>query len=90
MTDVDDAPREDDLPPGPIDGDPLASLEQDRYLRRILVAFVVVIVLLPLVALGGTLGSILLLPLLATCAFAAREAYRLRRSVRRHGDARGR
>lgn len=77
----DEVPRDDDL---------LAQLEQQRYLRRILVAFFVVVVLLPLVGLGGTIGAILLLPAMLAAGFAARDAYRLRRSVRRHGDARGR
>lgn len=83
-------PDDDGLPPRPLDDDPLAQLEQQRYLRRILVAFFVVVVLLPLVGLGGTLGAVLLLPALVAAGFAARDAYRLRRSVRRHGDARGR
>lgn len=66
------------------------AIYQHRELRRILAAFIVVIILMPIVALGGKAGMILLLPLLATAAFAARSAIRLRRSVRAQGDARGR
>lgn len=55
--------------------------EQRRHLRRILVAFVLVVVLLPLTFFGGAFW-LLLLPLLAVAGFAAREAVLLRRTVR--------
>lgn len=61
-----------------------AHAEQRTHLRRILVCFAVVVVLLPLAGLGDTLG-LLLLPMLAVAAYGLREAVRLRRSVRRYG-----
>lgn len=67
---------------------PLVALDQRRHLSRILAAFVVVVVLLPFAGLGGG-WSWLLLPLVVVAAFALREAIRLRRSVRTHGNAAG-
>jgi hypothetical protein len=55
--------------------------EQRRHLRRILVAFIAVVVLLPVVGLGGAFAW-LLLPLVVIAAFALREGIRLRRSAR--------
>ncbi len=86
-----------DLPPDPTEGRPVVppgppaeiALEQRALLRQILVAFVVVVLLLPLAGLGGAL-SWLLVPILVVAAFALRSAIRLRRSVRTHGAARGR
>jgi hypothetical protein len=69
--------------------DPLVALEQQRHLRRILGAFAVVVVLLPVVGFGGTIGAIVLVPAVVASLLAGREAVRLRRSVQRHGDARG-
>lgn len=63
-----------------------AHAAQRRHLRRILAAFVVVVVLLPLAGLGGALGW-LLVPILLVAALALREGIRLRRSVRRYGHA---
>lgn len=60
------------------------ALEQRGHLRRILFAFLVVVVLLPFAALGGA-WSLLLIPLLLVGAFGLREALALRRSVQRHG-----
>lgn len=60
---------------------------QSAHLRRIMLAFFAVVVLLPLAGLGGALGW-LLVPLLLVASFAVREAVRLRRSVRRHGAVR--
>lgn len=68
---------------------PLVALEQRRHLSRILRAFLVMVVLLPLAGLGGA-WSWLLLPLVVVAALALREAVRLRRSVRTHGAASGR
>lgn len=65
------------------------AIQQARHLRRIMLAFVVVVVLLPLAGIGGALGW-LLVPLLLVAAFAVREAVRLRRSVRLHGAVRER
>jgi hypothetical protein len=62
---------------------------QRRHLRRILLAFVVVVVAMPLGAVGGA-WALALVPALVAAALAVREAVLLRRSVRRHGDARGR
>lgn len=70
-----------------IDVDPIVAAQQNAHLRRILGAFFVVIVLLPLSLLGGAF-SVLLLPLLAAAALALREAVQLRRSVRTHGARR--
>lgn len=75
----------DDTRPAP---HPLVVLDQRRHLSRILRAFVVVVVLLPLAGLGGG-WSWLLLPLVVVAALALREAIRLRRSVRTHGNAAG-
>jgi hypothetical protein len=55
--------------------------EQRAHLRRILVAFVVIVVLLPLANLGGA-WALVLVPLLLVAAFALREGVRLRRSLR--------
>lgn len=74
------------LPPEP---DEAVVAMQRRHLSRILIAFVVVVLLLPFAGLGGALGW-LLVPVVAVAGFALREAIRLRRSVRRHGAARGR
>ena len=76
-----DEPAGTDLPPR------LVELEQRRHLRRILRAFVAVVVLLPFAGLGGV-WAYLLLPLLACATFAIREAMLLRRSVRRYGAVR--
>lgn len=65
---------------------PLVALEQRQHLSRILRAFLVVVVLLPFAGLGGA-WAWLLLPLVVVAALAFREAVRLRRSVRRHGNA---
>jgi uncharacterized membrane protein YdbT with pleckstrin-like domain len=65
-------------------GEPTASERtpaQRRHLRRILWAFLIVVVLLPAVGLGGA-WSWLLVPLLLVAVFAAREAYLLRRTLR--------
>lgn len=76
----------EDLPP--TDPERAALLATQRgHLRRILQCFVAVIVLLPLVGLGGA-WSLLLVPLLALGWVGMLEALRLRRSVRLHGDAR--
>jgi hypothetical protein len=80
--------RGSERPPG--SDDPLAALEQQRYLRRILAGFAIVVVLLPIVGLGGTVGATALLPAVLVSLLATRDAVRLRRSVRRHGHARGR
>ncbi len=84
-----DAPDTQPTDPG-AGADPDVAAEQHRHLRRILVAFAVVIVLVPIVALGGSVGALLLILLLVVGVLAALAAARLRRSVRRHGDARGR
>lgn len=65
-----------------------AHAAQRGHLRRILLAFLVVVVLLPVVGLGGTLAWLLLLPMLGVAAFGLREAIRLRRSVLRYGNLR--
>lgn len=65
-----------------------AYTAQRAHLRRILVAFVLVVVLLPLAGLGGTLTWLLLLPMLAAAALGLREAILLRRSVQRYGNLR--
>ncbi|MCW2922428.1 MAG: hypothetical protein JWL76_2302 [Thermoleophilia bacterium] len=65
------------------------AAQQRAHLRRIMIGFVVVVVLLPFAGLGGA-WSWLLLPVLVFAGFALREAIRLRRSVSRHGAARGR
>lgn len=62
---------------------------QRRHLRRIMVGFVVVVLLLPIASIGGALAW-LFLPLLAAASLSLREAIQLRRSVRQHGAARGR
>ncbi len=74
------------LPPEP---SPEVAAQQRAHLRRIMVGFVAVIVLLPLAGLGGG-WSWLLLPVLAFAGLALRQAIRLRASVSRHGAARGR
>lgn len=56
--------------------------EQRRHLRRILLCFLLVVVLLPLSGLGGALAW-LLVPMLAVAAIGLREAVRLRRTVTR-------
>ncbi len=68
---------------------PLIAAQQRRHLRRIMIAFVVVIVALPLATLGGA-WALALVPALVAASLAVREAIRLRRSVRLHGVARGR
>ncbi len=66
-----------------------SAAQQRRHLRRILIAFFVVVVLLPIAGLGGALYW-LLVPLVLVAAFALREGLRLRRLVRRDGAARAR
>ena len=56
--------------------------EQRRHLRRILATFVVVVVALPFVALGGA-WSWVLVALLLVAAVGVREAVLLRRTVSR-------
>lgn len=56
--------------------------EQRRHLRRILIGFFSIVVLLPLAGLGGA-WSWLLLVLLVIAALSLREAIALRRSVLR-------
>ncbi len=73
----------------PAEPSPEVAAEQRRHLRRIMVGFVLVVLLLPFAGLGGA-WSWLLLPILALSGLALREAIRLRRSVARHGAARGR
>lgn len=63
--------------------------QQQRHLRRILLVFFIVVVLLPIAGVGGWL-AVLLIPMLLAGALGLREAIALRRSVQRHGDARGR
>ncbi|MCW2925332.1 MAG: hypothetical protein JWM98_2736 [Thermoleophilia bacterium] len=61
-------------------------------MRRVLAAFAVVVVLLPVAALGGA-WTLVLVPLVLSSAVALREALRLRRSARlrsRDGAAPGR
>lgn len=53
--------------------------QERRHLRRILVAFAIVVIVLPLVALGPATAAWLLVPLLLVAAAALREALRLRR-----------
>ncbi|MEO6867414.1 MAG: hypothetical protein ABI200_05285 [Gaiellales bacterium] len=68
--------------------DPLEAAEiaqqQSVHLRRILVRFLFVVVLLPFVGLGG-MWSFALVPLLLVAALALREALALRQSVLRYG-----
>ena len=64
----------------------LAHAEQRVHLRRILGAFVVVVVLMPFVGIGGTVAQLLLLPMLAAAALGLRAAIHLRRSVVRYGQ----
>jgi len=64
--------------------DAIVAAAQRQHLRRILAAFAVVVVLLPIAGFGGALGW-LILPMLAAAAFALREAIGLRRSVNRSG-----
>ena len=61
-------------------------LEQRAHLRRILIAFVVIILVMPVAAIGGF--GWLILPLLLVAAHACREAVRLRRLVRTFGAPR--
>ncbi|MCW2960310.1 MAG: hypothetical protein JWM25_1209 [Thermoleophilia bacterium] len=61
---------------------PPISPQQRSFLRRILVSFVVVVVLLPLTGLGDA-WTWLLIPMLGAAAFGLVSAVRLRRSVRR-------
>ena len=63
--------------PGPVERTPA----QQRHLRRILWSFLIVVVLIPPLGLGGT-WSWLLVPLLLVAVFAAREAWQLRRTLR--------
>jgi hypothetical protein len=67
---------------------PHVAAAQQAHLRRILWAFFVLVLLLPLTMFDGL--AWLLLPLVAVAGLALREAIRLRRSVRLHGAARGR
>lgn len=69
--------------PDPVPGSEVAAV-QARHLRRILLSFLVVVMLLPVAGLGGPFAW-LLLPLLLVAALGLREAVRLRRSVRRDG-----
>ena len=91
----DDLDGDDDLDadanPGELPAAPPADVaaQQRRHLHRIMVGFVLVVLLLPFAGLGGD-WSVLLLPVLVIAALALREAVRLRRSVTRHGAARGR
>lgn len=73
----------------PAEPSPEVAAQQRAHLRRIMVAFVLVVVLLPFAGLGGALGW-LVLPVLVLAGLALREAIRLRQSVSRHGAARGR
>lgn len=75
-----------DLPPAP---SAQVAAEQRAHLRRILAVFVLVVVVLPFAGLGGAWGW-LLVPVLVLAGLALREAIQLRRSVSRHGAARGR
>lgn len=75
-----------ELPPEP---SAEVAEQQRRHLRRIMSGFVIVVLLLPIAGFGGA-WSWLLLPIVAVAALALREAVRLRRSVSRHGAARGR
>lgn len=59
-----------------------ATDEQREHLRRIAACFAVVVLLLPLVLLGGW-WALVLVPLLGLAVVAFVEAVRLRRSVRR-------
>ncbi len=87
----DDEPGLDDVNPIELPPEPSAEVaeEQRRHLRRIMAGFVIVVLLLPFAGIGGA-WSWLLLPVIAVAALALREAIRLRRSVSRHGAARGR
>jgi hypothetical protein len=60
----------------------LVSLEQRRHLRRILLCFLAVVILLPLSALGDA-WAWLFVPMLVLAAVGLREAVRLRRTVTR-------
>jgi hypothetical protein len=75
-----------DLPDAPA---PEVAAQQRAHLRRILVCFVAIVVLLPFAGIGGAWGW-LLLPVLVLAGRALREAIRLRQSESRHGAARGR
>jgi fatty acid desaturase len=55
--------------------------EQRRHLRRILVAFVIVVLLMPVTIFGGAWWFVLV-PMVLVAAFALREGIRLRRTVR--------
>ena len=81
----------DDVNPLELPPEPSAEVaeQQRRHLRRIMLGFVTVVLLLPIAGLGGS-WSWVLLPVIAVSALALREAIRLRRSVNRHGAARGR
>lgn len=83
---MNDPTRDPASDPGGPDDASIAE-EQGAHLRRILVGFAIVVVLLPLAGLGNAFGW-LLLPLLAVGAWTFREGMRLRRSVRRHGAMR--
>lgn len=61
------------------------AAEQRGHLRRILASFIAVVLLLPLAGIGGS-WAWLLIPILLVAAHALREALRLRRSVRDHGN----
>lgn len=66
----------------------LAHAAQRVHLRRILISFGIVVVLMPLVGMGGALAWLLLVPMLVVAALGLREAIRLRRSVIRYGQSR--
>ena len=68
------------------DGLDLAAIavEQRLRLRRILIAFVAIGVLLPIAGIGDAFAW-LLVPMLVLAAWALREGILLRRSVNRHG-----
>lgn len=75
-----------ELPEEPSDE---VAAQQRRHLQRIMLAFVIVVLVLPLAGLSGAWSWLLVL-VLAVAALALREAIQLRRSVVRHGAARRR
>lgn len=79
----------DDMPADPFVEDELVEAQQREHLRRILIAFLVVVVLLPFTALGD-LWTLLLVPMLLAAWRGLRHALLLRRSVRLYGAPRGR
>lgn len=72
----DDADQRPPVNPRPV------SAQQRRHLRRILLCFLAVVVLLPLSGLGGR-WAWLVIPMLAIAGLGLREAVRLRRTITR-------